>query len=46
MEKTTVITTKIDAKLANEMKHYCLDHNLKIMAFINQAIREKLDKKA
>lgn len=42
---TIVITTKLDAKLANEMKHYCVDNNLKIMAFITQAIQEKLGKK-
>ena len=38
------LSTKLDAQTAKDMKHFCLDKEIKIMAFLEAAIREKLDR--
>ena len=46
MEKIVRTSLYIDEKTYNEVKLYCVKHNIKtIKCFINDAIKEKLNKK-
>ena len=42
MEKEIITTVYLPAQTAQMMKHYCVDNNVKMKAFIVQAIQEKL----
>lgn len=45
VEKKKKISLTIDAVIWNKAQHYCLDANLDYSSFVEQLIKEKLDKK-
>lgn len=45
MEKKEKITLSIDAQLWNLAKHHCIDEKMEYSTFVEQLLKEKLNKK-